>query len=104
MGQAQNRCQRPDGTFGPVGRGRAQVVAGEVIIALGQPGQPGYFDVRGRPDADGTLVLNGFIIPATGRARGTKIHARYEGRLTSGRGMLTGNQGMLRCSMGLQLK
>jgi class 3 adenylate cyclase len=104
VGLAQNRCQRPDGSFGPVGRGRARVVAGEVIIALGEPGQPGYIDLRGRLDADGTLVLNGFIIPAIGRARGTKINARYEGRLTVGRGTLTGNQGILRCSLGLQLR
>jgi class 3 adenylate cyclase len=104
MGLAQNRCRRPDGSFGPAGRGRARVVAGEVIIALGQPGEPGHIDLRGRPEADGTLVLDGFIIPTAGRARGTKVAARYEGRLTDGRGMLTGNQGVQRCSLGLQLK
>jgi class 3 adenylate cyclase len=104
MGLAQNRCRQPDGSFGPAGRGRARVVSGEVILALGQAGQPGYVDLRGRPEADGTLVLNGYIIPAAGRARGTKVAARYEGQLISGRGVLTGNQGVVRCSLGLQLK
>ena len=103
-GFVQARCQRPDGTLGPVARALAQVVAGEVIIAVGEPGQSGHINLRGRPEADGTLVLDGFITPGTGRGRGTKVAARYEGRLSNGRGMLTGNQGVQRCSLRLQLK
>jgi len=103
-GLAQARCQRPDGRPGPFARARVQVVAGEVTIAVGEQDRPGYINLRGRPDADGTLVLEGFIIPGFGRGRGTKVAARYEGRLTDGRGMLTGNQGMQRCSLMLQLK
>jgi hypothetical protein len=81
-----------------------QVVDGEVIIEVGEPGQPGSVNLRGRPDPDGALVLEGFVIPSAGRGRGTRVAARYEGRLTAGRGMLIGNQGPLRCSLGLQLK
>ena len=79
-------------------------LAGEVIIAVGEPGQSGHINLRGRPEADGTLVLDGFIIPGAGRGRGTEVAARYEGRLNGGRGMLTGNQGVQRCSLRLQLK
>jgi class 3 adenylate cyclase len=103
-GLVQARCQRPDGNLGPFLRGRVQVEAGEVVIVLGEPGEPGNVDLRGRPQADGTLVLDGFVIPAAGRGRGMKVAARYEGRLTNGRGMLTGTQGALRCSLRLQLK
>src|SRR4030095_839254 len=85
-GLAQARCQRPDGSLGPFVRGRVQVDAGEVIISVGEPDQPGHVNLRGKPDADGTLVLDGFIIPVAGRGRGTKVAARYEGRLSGGRG------------------
>jgi len=103
-GFVQARCQRPDGSLGPVVRGLAHVASGEIVIAAGEPDQPGRVDLRGKPDADGTLVLDGFIIPVAGPARGTKVAARYEGKLTEGRGMLTGTQGMQRCSLRVQLK
>jgi class 3 adenylate cyclase len=35
---------------------------------------------------------------------GAKVAARYEGNLNNGRAMLKGNQGALRCSLGLMLK
>ena len=104
MGSAQGRCERPDGSLGPMMRGPVQIVDGEVLIAVGTQGQPGSVTLRGRPDADGTLVLSGFIMPGVGRGRGNKIAARYEGRLNNGRGMLTGTQGALRCTLGLMLK
>jgi class 3 adenylate cyclase len=103
-GLAQARCQRPDGSLGPFVRGRVQVEAGEVIITVGEPDQPGHVNLRGKPDADGMLVLDGFIIPVAGRGRGTKVAARYEGRLNVGRGMLSGTQGVQRCTLRLQLK
>jgi hypothetical protein len=105
-GMAQARCQRPDGSLGPFARERVQVIDGEIIIAVGEPGQPGSIDLRGRPGADGSLVLDGFIMPPVGRGRGlgTRIAARYEGRLNGSRGMLTGNVGAQRCSLGLLLK
>jgi class 3 adenylate cyclase len=103
-GLVQARCQRPDGNPGPLLRGRVRVEAGDVVIALGAPDQPGRVELRGRPEADGTLVLDGYIIPGAGPGRGTKVAARYQGRLTNGRGMLTGNQGPQRCSLRLQLK
>jgi hypothetical protein len=103
---AQARCQRPDGSLGPFARSRVEVVDGEIIIGVGEPGQPGSVDLRGRPGADGALVLEGFVVPPAGRGRGrgSKIAVRYEGRLNGGRGMLTGNQGALRCSLGIMLK
>ncbi len=104
MGMAQGRCERPDGTPGPIVRGPVRVVEGEVIIEVGTAGQPGSVDLRGKPEADGTLVLNGFIMPGAGRGRGAKVAARYEGNLNNGRAMLKGNQGALRCSLGLMLK
>ena len=85
-------------------RGPVQVVGDDISITLGQPDQPGHLTLRGTPASDGTLVLEGFVIPAAGRARGARVPAKYEGRLVNGRGMLTGNQGMLRCSVGVQLK
>ena len=104
MGMAQGRCERPDGTPGPIVRGPVRVVEGEVIIEVGTAGQPGSVDLRGKPDVDGTLVLNGFIMPGVGRGRGAKVPARYEGNLNNGRAMLKGNQGALRCTLGLMLK
>jgi hypothetical protein len=103
MGVAQGRCERPDGTPGPVVRGPVRVEDGEIIIEVGTPGQRSV-DLRGRPGADGTLVLNGFVVPGAARGRGNKVAARYEGNLSNGRGMLQGNQGALRCSLGLMLK
>ncbi len=73
MGMAQGRCERPDGKPGPIVRGPVRIVDGEVIIEVGTAGQPGSVDLRGKPDADGTLVLSGFIMPGAGRGRGTKI-------------------------------
>ena len=104
MGMAQGRCERPDGTPGPIVRGPVRVVDGEVIIEVGTAGQPGSVDLRGKPDTDGTLVLNGFTMPGVGRGRGAKVPARYEGNLNNGRAMLKGNQGALRCTLGLMLK
>ena len=103
-GFAQARCQRPDGSLGPVVGGAVQVDAGEVIISVGQVDQPGHVNLRGRPDADGRLVLEGFIVPVAGRGRGARVATRYEGQLSGGRGVLTGTQGVQRCTLRLQLK
>ena len=102
-GFVQARCQRRDGPP-TLARGPVKVEAGEIIVTVGEPGQPGHVSLRGRPDPDGTLVLAGFVTPAAGRGRGARVAARFEGRLTNGRGMLIGNQGGQRCSVGVQLR
>ena len=59
-------------------------------------------NLRGRPSADGTLVLQGRIV-GSGRNRGREVLVRYEGRLIDGKGTLTGRQGLRSCSIALEL-
>jgi hypothetical protein len=103
-GFAQLRCQRPDGTPAIVGSGPVTVTNGEVIIDVGEAGQRGFAILRGRPAADGRLVLEGVVTPRAGRGRGVDFPVRYEGRLVGGRATLVGQQGRTPCALILQLQ
>ena len=65
-------------------------------------GGPSQINLRGRPSADGFLVLQGRIV-GSGRNRGREVLVRYEGRLIDGKGTLTGRQGLRSCSITLEL-
>jgi hypothetical protein len=80
------------------------VVDGDVVIDVGEGGQRGFARLRGRPTADGRLVLEGVVSPRAGRGRGMEVPARFEGQLVRGRGTLVGQQGRTPCVLILQLK
>ena len=101
-GIAQANCEPEGDEPGFTARAPVRVVSGEVVIATGPRGGPSQINLRGRPSADGTLVLQGRIV-GSGRNRGREVLVRYEGRLIDGKGTLTGRQGLRSCSIALEL-
>ena len=73
------------------------VRGGEFTIERGAPGQPGYNITRGRPSADGTLVLAGNGIGSQGRGTGQPFEIRLDGRWTGDRYVLRGTWGGRLC-------
>ena len=73
-------------------RVRVTVANGEFVVEQGQPGQPGYMVVRGKPAADDTLRLAGYGIGAAGPNRGKQgpvtLAGRREGDQYRTQGML----------------
>jgi len=72
---------------------------GDLIVSYGQPGQPGYMTVRGRPGDDGSLVLAGKIISGAERYLGQDFPAIYEGRFDGEQFVLKGHQGRRACTL-----
>ena len=75
------------------------VRGGEFTIERGTPGQPGYNITRGRPSADGTLVLTGNGIGSQGRGTGQPFDIRLDGRWTGDRYVLRGTWGGRLCDV-----
>jgi class 3 adenylate cyclase len=73
------------------------VRGGEFTIERGVPGQPGYNVMRGRPAADGTLLLTGNGIGSQGRGTGQPFEIRLVGRLNVDRYVLSGGWGERSC-------
>jgi hypothetical protein len=57
----------------------------------------GLLRVEGTPASDGTLELNGVVIPPQGPRRGRELPVRFEGRLEDGRYVVNGNLGPRAC-------
>jgi hypothetical protein len=72
---------------------------GEFTIERGAPGQPGYNITRGRPSADGTLVLTGNGLGNQGRGTGQPFDIRLDGRWTGDRYVLRGTWGGRLCDV-----
>jgi class 3 adenylate cyclase len=72
---------------------------GELIVSYGQPGQPGYMTVRGKPGDDGSLVLAGKIIAGAERFLGQEGPAYFEGRFDGERFVLKGRLGRRACTL-----
>jgi class 3 adenylate cyclase len=66
------------------------VSGGEFVIERGASGQPGYNIARGRPAADGTLVLTGNGLGSRGGGWGQPFNIRFAGRWTGDRFVLRG--------------
>ncbi|HEY8266620.1 MAG TPA: hypothetical protein VIG03_08605, partial [Steroidobacteraceae bacterium] len=75
------------------------VRGGEFMIERGTPGQPGYNIARGRPSADGTLVMTGNGIGNQGRGTGHPFDIRLDGRWTGDRYVLRGTWGGRLCDV-----
>lgn len=72
---------------------------GNLIVSHGQPGQPGYMTVRGRPSDDGNLVLAGKIVSGAARYRGQEGPAYFEGQFDGERFVLKGRIGRRACTL-----
>jgi len=75
------------------------VTQGEFVVERGRAGEPGYMIVRGTPDANGTLVLQGGAVAGHPSNRGTQIPAKFEGRLDGDRFVLKGGMGRRTCTL-----
>ncbi len=73
------------------------VRGGEFAIERGASGKPGYNIVRGRPAADGTLVLTGNGLGSQGGGWGLPFDIRFAGRWTGDRFALRGTWGGRDC-------
>ncbi len=80
------------------------VRGGEFVIERGVAGQPGYNITRGRPAADGTLVMTGSGISPLSFAYGRPFDTRFEGRWTGDRFKLSGRYGERACQMEIARK
>jgi hypothetical protein len=77
---------------------------GEFTIERGARGQPGYNITRGRPSADGTLVLAGNGLGNQGRGVGQPFEIRLDGRWTGDRYVLRGTWGGRLCDVAVVRK
>ncbi|MCG6873826.1 MAG: hypothetical protein LJE97_01920 [Betaproteobacteria bacterium] len=75
------------------------VTQGEFVVERGRAGEPGYMIVRGTPDANGSLVLQGGAVAGHPSIRGTQIPAMFKGRLDGDRFVLKGGMGRRTCAM-----
>ncbi len=82
-----------------VDRFAVTVNKGEFVLERGQPGQPGYNLVRGRPADDGSLVLTGTGISRQPQYLGREYAAYLEGRFDGERFVLKGKYGRRGCSI-----
>jgi class 3 adenylate cyclase len=79
--------------------GRVSVKGGEFAISGGRPGQIGYFEARGRPSDDGSLVLTGSGISSVQRSLGKPYAVLFQGRLEGERFLLKGTLGTRPCTV-----
>ena len=80
-----------------------RVEDGVIIIERGIAGQVGYLFAKGRPTADGQLVLSGIAISPTKRNYGKEIKAYYTGAYADGAFALNGRTGSRNCKMTIRL-
>jgi len=71
----------------------------EMILTRGQPGEPGYMTLRGKPASDGSLILAGNAISGAARFRGKETPAYFEGRYDGERFVLKGHVGRRACTL-----
>ena len=77
---------------------RAWVANDEFVLVHGQHGKPGFLALRGKPDAEGRLVLHGRGLSGRRSGRpGTPIRARFEGTFEAERFEGGGNWGKRQC-------
>jgi hypothetical protein len=80
-----------------------RVEDGMIIIERGTAGQVGYLLAKGRPTADGQLVLSGIAISPTKRNYGKEIKAYFTGAYADGAFALNGRTGSRNCRMTIRL-
>jgi class 3 adenylate cyclase len=80
-----------------------RVEDGVISIERGTAGQVGYLFAKGRPTADGQLVLAGIAISPTKRNYGKEIKAYFTGAFADGAFALSGRTGSRNCKMTIRL-
>jgi len=80
-----------------------RVEDGVIIVERGTAGQVGYLFAKGRPTADGQLVLAGIAISPTKRNYGKEIKAYFTGAYADGAFALSGRTGSRNCRMTIRL-
>ena len=78
------------------------VTTGEFVLVRGKPGEPGWGELRGKPAADGTLVLSGGGISAVPASYGAPFDSRFDGAWTGDRFRLKGRLGARPCLIELE--
>jgi Skp family chaperone for outer membrane proteins len=73
------------------------VMNGEFVLERGKPGEPGWGVLRGRPEADGTIVLTGTGISPVPATLGQAFSSRFEGAWSGDRFRLKGKFGSRPC-------
>jgi class 3 adenylate cyclase len=81
-----------------------RVLKGEIVVERGNPGEPGYLSVSGRPSPNGHLVLDGMGVPYTKQRQGFQNRVlRYEGTFRDRRYELELIGGRRRCTMTIRM-
>jgi len=80
-----------------------RVEDGVIIVERGTAGQVGYLFAKGRPSAEGQLVLSGIAISPTKRNFGKEIKAYFTGAYADGAFALNGRTGSRNCKMTVRL-
>jgi hypothetical protein len=81
----------------------ARVSDGEIVLERGEPGQPGFIRMSGRPTPDGRLSLFGSLLPTVERLKGREVLMRFEGTYANGQYTLSGHQGSRSCTLIVRL-
>jgi class 3 adenylate cyclase len=80
-----------------------RVLKGEIAVERGNPGEPGYLSVSGRPSPNGHLVLDGVGVPPTKQRQGFQNRVRYEGTYRDRQYELELIGGRRRCTMTIRM-
>ena len=81
----------------------ARVADGEIVVERGEPGQPGFLRLTGRPTPDGHLSLFGSLVPTVERLKDREVLLRFEGTYANGQYTLSERQGTRNCTMIVRL-
>ncbi|MDX1374751.1 MAG: hypothetical protein R3357_04250, partial [Burkholderiales bacterium] len=82
-------------------RWRATISQGAVQVRRGTPGANGYVSLDGRIASDGSLAMQGVLIPARAELGRDERTARYAGRLEGTQFLLSGTIGRRPCTLAL---
>lgn len=96
---AQRNCDPDDGSPSIAQHVSVKRNGEEFVLETGQPGQPRYFLVQGKPSTDGTLVLTGYVISGAASSRGREVPVVLRGHLSGDSYEMKGRIGRRSCTV-----